>query len=101
MAKNSIIERNIKRIKMNQLYKKKRKLFKNIRNNKKNTLNVIFDAQIILSKLPRNSSQTRIRNRCILSGRSRGVYSKFQLSRIYIRKFAAECKLPGVIKSSW
>jgi Ribosomal protein S14 len=51
--------------------------------------------------MPRNSSPTRIRNRCNLTGRARGVYRKFQLSRIKLRELAAKGQIPGVIKSSW
>ena len=101
MAKVSIIQRNLKRRILFEKNKNTRRELKVIRNNKTKTLEERFQAQILLSKLPRNSSKTRIRNRCLLSGRSRGVYSKFQLSRIWFRKLASECKLPGVTKSSW
>ena len=101
MAKASIIQRNIKRENLFKSNEKKRQEFKSIRNDKSKTLEERFEAQISLSKLPRNSSKTRIRNRCLLSGRGRGVYSKFKLSRIWFRKLASECKLPGVTKSSW
>jgi ribosomal protein S14 len=70
-------------------------------NNKAISLEERFQAQLSLGKLPRNSSKNRIRNRCLLSGRGRGVLRKFCLSRIWFRKLALECKLPGVIKASW
>ena len=54
-----------------------------------------------LQKLPKNSSPCRLRNRCIITGRPRGVYRKFKLSRIAFRELASDGKLPGVIKSSW
>ncbi len=54
-----------------------------------------------LSEMPRNSSKTRIRNRCLLSGRARGFYRKFQISRIALRELASQGMLPGVIKASW
>ena len=101
MAKNSIIQRNIKRIKLFQNNKEKRYRLKIIRNNKKVSLEERFEAQALLSKLSRNSSKTRIVNRCELSGRSKGVFKKFKLSRIWFRKLASECKLPGVTKASW
>lgn len=101
MAKKSIIQRNIKRIKLFSGNQKKRDSLREIRNNKHNTLEERFAAQSKLMMLPRNSSKSRIRNRCLLSGRGRGVYRKFNLSRIWIRKLASECRLPGVIKSSW
>ena len=60
-----------------------------------------FEARLKLSKLPRNSSKSRIRNRCSLTGRPRAVYRKFGLSRIALRELASDGKLPGVVKSSW
>jgi small subunit ribosomal protein S14 len=101
MAKTSVIQRNIKRKKLYEKNKDKRSTLVSIRNNKSKTLEERFAAQLSLAKIPRNSAKTRIRNRCVLSGRGRGVYSKFQLSRIWLRKLASECKLPGVAKSSW
>ena len=101
MAKVSVIQRNIKRQKLFNKNKAKRDKLRCIRNNRAKTLDERFQAQILLSKLPRDSAKTRIRNRCLLSGRGRGVYSKFKLSRIWLRKLASECKLPGVTKSSW
>ncbi|MSO13364.1 30S ribosomal protein S14 [Rickettsiales endosymbiont of Trichoplax sp. H2] len=101
MAKVSIVQRNLKRQNLFKKNEKKREELKSIRNDKTKTLEERFEAQISLSNLPRNSSKTRIRNRCLLSGRGRGVYNKFKLSRIWFRKLASECKLPGVTKSSW
>ena len=101
MAKNSVVQRNLKRTRLYNNSKNKRAELKTIRNNKSITLEERFDAQMALAKLPRNSSKSRIRNRCLLSGRGRGVYRKFNLSRIWIRKLASEGKLPGVIKGSW
>ncbi|MDR1551583.1 MAG: 30S ribosomal protein S14 [Holosporaceae bacterium] len=60
-----------------------------------------FAAQLKLARMPRNSSATRIRNRCIITGRARGVYRKFNLSRIMIREMAAEGLIPGIRKASW
>ena len=101
MAKNSVVQRNLKRIRLYNSLKDKRTELKAIRNDKSVTLEERFDAQMALAKLPRNSSKNRIRNRCLLSGRGRGVYRKFNLSRIWMRKLASEGKLPGVIKASW
>ena len=61
----------------------------------------IFEANLKLAKLPRNSAVVRVRNRCALSGRPRGYYRKFDMSRISLRELASEGKLPGVRKSSW
>lgn len=101
MAKSSVVQRNLKRIRLHKRFNSKRIELKAIRNNKSVTLEERFNAQLALMELPRNSSKTRIRNRCVLSGRGRGVYKKFNLSRIWIRKLASEGKLPGMIKASW
>jgi small subunit ribosomal protein S14 len=60
-----------------------------------------FAAQLKLSAMPRTSSATRIRNRCMVTGRARGVYRKFNISRIMLREMAAEGLIPGVRKASW
>lgn len=60
-----------------------------------------FKARLKLAELPRNSSKVRVQNRCELSGRPRGVYRKFKLSRIAFRDLASEGRIPGVVKSSW
>ena len=61
----------------------------------------IFEANLKLAKLPKNSAKVRVRNRCALSGRPRGYYRKFDLGRNALREMASEGKLPGVRKSSW
>ena len=68
---------------------------------KKISLEERFKAQMKLSKLPRNSSKIRIKNRCEITGRSRGVYRKLKISRIALRELTLEGKVPGMIKSSW
>jgi small subunit ribosomal protein S14 len=60
-----------------------------------------FNARLKLAELPRNSSATRIRHRCELSGRPRGYYRKFKLSRLALRELASQGQIPGVVKSSW
>ena len=95
------MERNVKREKLYKLNEKKRNSIRKLRNNKSISIEERFETQMILSKIPRNSNKVRIKNRCILSGRGIGIYRKFKLSRICIRKLASECKLPGVTKSSW
>ena len=82
-------------------YAKKRLALKKIINDKKLPLNERFKAQLKLAKLPRNSSKTRIRNRCEITGRPHGVYRKFKVSRIALRELASEGKMPGMTKSSW
>ena len=101
MAKTSAIQRNLKRIKLANKFLKKRQKLKKIINNKKLPLAERFDAQLKLSKLPKNSARTRIRNRCEITGRPHGVYRKLKISRIALRKLAAQGKIPGMLKSSW
>ena len=101
MAKLSSINKNNKRIKLANKFYKKRQNLKKIVMDKKLTLEERFKAQQKLSKLPRNSSRVRVRNRCIITGRSRGVYRKFGLSRIKIRELSMAGMMPGVVKSSW
>ena len=101
MAKTSAILRNLKRIRMAKKFEKKRKKLKEIINNKKLPLNERFAAQLKLSKLPKNSAKTRIRNRCEITGRPHGVYRKLRISRIALRDMASAGKIPGITKSSW
>ena len=101
MAKTSAIQRNLKRIKMAKKYSNRRKKLKAIINNKKLPLNERFAAQLKLSKLPKNSAKTRIRNRCESTGRPHGVYRKLRISRIALREMASAGKIPGMTKSSW
>ena len=101
MAKLSAINKNNKRIKLSNQYFNKRQKLKKIIMNKKLTLEERFKAQQKLSKLPRNSSKVRIRNRCQITGRPHGVYRKLKISRIALRQLGLEGKIPGMIKSSW
>ena len=101
MAKLSSINKNNRRIKLSEKFYKKRKELKKIIMNKKLALEERFKAQQKLSNLPRNTSKTRVRNRCQISGRPHGVYRKLKISRIALRKLSLEGKIPGMIKSSW
>jgi len=101
MAKLSAINKNNRRIKLSDKYYKKRQSLKKIIMNKKLTLEERFKAQQKLSKLPRNSAKTRVRNRCQITGRPHGVYRKLKISRIALRQLGLEGKIPGMIKSSW
>ena len=100
MAKKSMIEREKKRIKLEKKYALKRASLLNQYKNEDN-FNVKMELQSKLQKLPRNSSKTRIRNRCWKTGRPRGVFRDFGLSRHVLREMAHQCLLPGVTKSSW
>ena len=101
MAKTSAVQRNLKRIKLVKKFSKKRESLKKIINNKTLPLAERFAAQLKLSKLPRNSARTRIRNRCEITGRPHGVYRKLRISRIALRELAAKGRIPGMTKSSW
>ncbi len=101
MAKLSSINKNNKRIKLSEKFRKKRSELKKIIMNKKLPLEERFKAQQKLSNLPRNSSRTRVMNRCQITGRPHAVYRKLKISRIALRKLGLEGKIPGMIKSSW
>ena len=101
MAKLSSVNKNNKRIKLSNQFYKKRNDLKKIIMNKKLPLEERFKAQQKLSSLPRNSAKTRVRNRCQITGRPRGVYRKLKISRIALRKLGLEGKIPGMVKSSW
>ena len=101
MAKQSAINKNNKRIKLSDKFFKKRQNLKKIIMDKKLTLEERFKAQQKLSKLPRNSSRIRVRNRCQITGRPHGVYRKLKISRIALRQLGLEGKIPGMVKSSW
>tara|TARA_Y100001960_G_C14355494_1_gene671643 strand:+ start:158 stop:484 length:327 start_codon:yes stop_codon:yes gene_type:complete len=101
MAKLSSINKNNRRIKLSNKYYLKRKKLKKIVMNKKLPLEERFKAQQKLSKLPRNSAKSRVRNRCQITGRPHGVYRKLKISRIALRKLSLEGKIPGMVKSSW
>ena len=101
MAKLSSINKNNRRIKLSKKFYKKRNVLKKIIMDKKIPLEERFKAQQKLSKLPRNSALNRVRNRCQITGRARGVYRKLRISRIALRKLGLEGKIPGMVKSSW
>ena len=101
MAKLSSINKNNRRIILSDKFYKKRNELKKIIMNKKLALDERFVAQQKLSKLPRNSAKTRVRNRCQITGRPHAVYRKLKISRIALRKLGLEGKIPGMIKSSW
>jgi small subunit ribosomal protein S14 len=100
MAKKSMIEREKKRIKLQKRYALKRiNLLSKYKNEE--SFSKKLELQSKIQKLPRNSAKTRIRNRCWKTGRPRGVFRDFGLSRHVVREMAHQCLLPGVTKSSW
>ena len=101
MAKLSSINKNNRRIKLSDKMLNKRKKLKKIIMDKKLPLEERFKAQQKLSKLPRNSAKSRVMNRCQITGRPHGVYSKLKISRIALRQLGLQGKIPGLVKSSW
>ena len=101
MAKKSAIEKNQRRRAMVAKYAAKRQELKAIIHDRDRDPEERFEATLQLAKLPRNSSPTRVRNRCVMTGRPRGYYRKFGLSRIALRELASSGQIPGMIKSSW
>mgnify|MGYP000048455126 CR=1 FL=1 len=101
MAKKSAIEKNKSRIKKVEKFKNKRRELKKLIMNKKTIQEDRFEAVMKLASLPRNGCSIRVRNRCELSGRPRGFYRKFKMSRIALRDHALAGLIPGMIKSSW
>ena len=101
MAKTSSIERNKKRERLSKKFAARRAKLRAAALNESLPLEERFAARLKLAQLPRNSSSTRIRNRCELTGRPRAFYRKVKLSRIALRDMASKGQIPGMIKSSW
>jgi small subunit ribosomal protein S14 len=101
MAKKSSIEKNNRRAQLAKRYNPRRERLKAIARDRNAAPEERFEAQLKLTELPRNSSQTRIRNRCSLTGRPRGVYSKFGLGRNKLREATMRGDVPGLRKASW
>lgn len=101
MAKKSAIERNKKRIRLTARYAAKRAALKEQARDQSLSPEERFNARIKLAQLPRNSSPVRQRLRCQVSGRPRGNYRKFKLSRVALRELASSGQIPGMVKSSW
>ena len=101
MAKLSMINREQKRAKLADRFSKKREQLKAIVKSATASMEEKDTAVLALQKMPRDSSPSRQRNRCILTGRPRGVYRKFGLGRIKLREVAMRGEIPGLTKSSW
>ncbi|WP_274629624.1 30S ribosomal protein S14 [Arvimicrobium flavum] len=101
MAKTSSVEKNNRRRKLVDQYAAKRKALKDVVMDQSKPLEERFRAQLKLSELPRNSSKTRIRNRCEVTGRPRAVYRKLKMSRVALRELGNNGLIPGLVKSSW
>ena len=101
MAKTSMIERDKKRRRLAKKFAYRRARLKEIAGDRSMPAEERFAARLKLAELPRNSSPTRIRNRCDLSGRPRGYYRKLRMSRIALRDLGSTGMIPGMVKSSW
>ncbi len=101
MAKKSMIARDAKRARLVAQYAEKRAELKAIANDENASMEERFKARLKLAKLPRNSSPTRLRNRCEVTGRPRAFYRKLKMSRIALRDLASKGEIPGMVKSSW
>jgi small subunit ribosomal protein S14 len=101
MAKKSMVEKNNRRRRMSKQFAGRRSRLKAIANDKNKPMEERFAATLKLAELPRNSSATRIRNRCEMTGRPRGYYRKHRLSRIALRELGSKGLIPGLLKSSW
>ncbi len=101
MAKTSAIEKNKRRRKLAKQFEAKRAALKAQQRDQSLSREDRFRATLKLTELPRNSSKTRVRNRCELTGRPRGYYRKLKLSRVALRDLASVGLIPGMVKSSW
>ena len=101
MAKKAMIEREKKRQILVGKYAAKRAALKEVAKDESKTMEDRFAARLKLAKLPRNSSASRLHNRCQLTGRPHAYYRKLKISRIALRELGASGQLPGVVKSSW
>ena len=101
MAKTSMVQRELKRIRTVEKYAAKRKALKAIINDINSSFEERMEASDKLQKLPRNSSPSRLRNRCALTGRPHGYYRKFGLGRNKLRELAMRGDIPGLVKASW
>ena len=101
MAKKSAVNRNEMVRRLVKLRAAKRNALKAVANDENLSLDERFEARLKLAEMPRNSSPTRIRNRCQLTGRPRAYYRKMKMSRIALRELGSQGQIPGLVKSSW
>lgn len=101
MAKKSMVERQKKRQRMVAQYAERRAALKAIADDQERPMEERFRARLKLAELPRNSSATRLNNRCLVTGRPRAYHRKLKMSRIALRDYASIGQIPGMVKSSW
>jgi small subunit ribosomal protein S14 len=101
MAKLALINRQLKREKLVAKFAKKRTQLQSVIDNARTSDEDKYAARLALQALPRNANPTRLRNRCAITGRPRGVFRKFGLGRNKLREYAMRGEIPGVVKASW
>jgi len=101
MAKKRSIEKNKRREKLTKQYLERRAKLKAIAHDKTRPMEERFAATLKLAEMPRNSSATRIHNRCVITGRPKAYYRKLKMSRIALRELGSKGMIPGLLKSSW
>lgn len=101
MAKKSAVERDLKRRRLAKKYAAQRARLKAMARDESLAQEERFAARLKLAALPRNSSPTRVHNRCGITGRSKGYYRKLNMSRIALREMGSAGMVPGLVKSSW
>ena len=101
MAKLAVINRQLKREKLVKKFTKKRVALQSVIDNGRASDEDKYAARLALQALPRNANPTRLRNRCAITGRPRGVFRKFGLGRNKLREYAMRGEIPGVVKASW
>jgi small subunit ribosomal protein S14 len=101
MAKTSAVEKNKRRQRLSKLHAPKRAALKEVVMDKERPVEERFEATLKLAQLPRNGARVRVRLRCELTGRPRGNYRKFKLSRNMLRELASSGQVPGLTKASW
>ena len=101
MAKKAMIEREKKRERLVAKYAAKRAELKEIAKDESKSVEERFKARMKLAKLPRNSAENRLHNRCQLTGRPHAYYRKLKISRIALRDLGSNGQIPGMVKSSW
>jgi small subunit ribosomal protein S14 len=101
MSKLALINRQQKREKLVAKFAKRRSALEAIIVDARSTDEARYAARLKLQALPRNANPTRLRNRCAITGRPRGVFSKFRLGRNKLREYAMRGEIPGIVKASW
>tara|TARA_Y100001933_G_scaffold212851_1_gene218198 strand:- start:209 stop:514 length:306 start_codon:yes stop_codon:yes gene_type:complete len=101
MAKKSAVEKNKRRERLVKKYAEKHSALKAAANDESLSLEERYAARLKLAKLPRNSAEVRLRNRCEVTGRPRAYYRKLKMSRVALRELGSKGLIPGLVKSSW